>query len=153
MLLSRPDAAVFYSEDEGVTWCYSHCAPFAPFKAHRTATLADGTVVCWMTSHGKLRASWSRDGGKTWALGEDGKPWPLDLDAYGYPGGCVLEDESIFAVYYDAANQQQRTTVWGIRFRIDAETDRMEILPAPGAAKASDAGVVSDGELDVDAMK
>ena len=153
MLMTRLDAAVFYSEDMGENWRYSHCAPFAPFKAHRTATLSDGTVVCWMTSCGTLRASWSRDGGRTWALDEEGKPWPLDLDAYGYPGGCVLEDESVFAVYYDAANRQQRTTVWGIRFRIDREADRLEILPAPGAAHDAGETVVTRGELDVEAMK
>ena len=133
MLLSRLDAAVLYSANGGQSWHLSHQAPFAPLKAHRTSVLADGTVVCWMTSNGVLRVSWSTDEGATWTTGEDGLPLALDTDFYGYPGGFQMADESVLVVYYDAANRQQRTGVWLIRFQLDAGRKRMEILPAPGA--------------------
>jgi len=115
--------------------------------------LADGTVVCWMTSNGVLRVSWSTDGGDTWTTGEDGLPLALDADFYGYPGGFLMADESVLVVYYDAAHQQQRTGVWLIRFRLDAGRKRMEIVPAPGAeADAADATLPGSEELDADAV-
>jgi hypothetical protein len=153
MLMTRLDAAIFYSDDTGRTWSFSHHAPFAPLKAHRTATLPDGTVACWMTSHGTLRVSWSRDGGGTWVVGDDGKPLSLDPEAYGYPGGAVLADDSIYVVYYDAANKQQRTTVWAIRFRIDLKTDRLEMLPVAGEGRQRKESSRTPGEIDVDQMK
>ena len=153
MLLSRLDAAVLYSANGGQSWQLSHQAPFAPLKAHRTSVLADGTVVCWMTSNGVLRVSWSTDGGDTWTTGEDGLPLALDADFYGYPGGFLMADESVLVVYYDAAHQQQRTGVWLIRFRLDAGRKRMEIVPAPGAdADAADATLPGSEELDADAV-
>ena len=78
MMLSRLDAAVLYSADGGQSWQLSHQAPFAPLKAHRTSVLADGTVVCWMTSNGKLRVSWRTDCGNTWMTGDDGLRLALD---------------------------------------------------------------------------
>eukprot|EP01052_Picozoa_sp_SAG31_P061776 SAG31_NODE_20832_length_564_cov_1.331183_1_plen_82_part_10 len=48
MLTARPDAAIFYSCNEGLNWQFSHHAPFAELKPSRLAMLADGTVVCWM---------------------------------------------------------------------------------------------------------
>ena len=42
---------------------FSHCAPFAPVKPTRFRRLADGAIVCWMTSSGRLCASWSVDEG------------------------------------------------------------------------------------------
>ena len=80
MMLSRLDAAVLYSDDRGVSWSLSHHAPLAPLKTHRTAVLDDGTVVCWTTSQGKLRVSWSTDSGRTWRLDDEGNPFALDPD-------------------------------------------------------------------------
>ncbi len=95
--------ALFYSEDEGRTWEFSHCAPFAPLKPSRLVVLSDGTLVCWMTSNGKLSASFSCDGGEHWHVEPStGKPHMLDPEFYGYPGGTLLDDESIYITYYDA---------------------------------------------------
>jgi len=154
MLITRLDAAIFHSEDEGRTWRFSHCAPFAPLKPSRFACLRDGAIVIWMTSHGRLRASWSTDNGHTWRVGADGKPFALDPEHYGYPGGFLMSDESVFVVYYDGANRQQRTGVWGIRFRIDDEREHLETLPAPGggtAPRGSGAQVAPGRDLDADA--
>ena len=35
------------------------------------------------------------------------------------------EDETVVCVYYDAANEQRRTSVWGIRFRIDDDREAL----------------------------
>lgn len=153
LLITRLDAAIFYSEDNGAHWRFSHHAPFAPLKPTRFALLRDGVVVCWMTSRGTLRASWSTDGGETWRVDAGGHAFPLDPDHYGYPGGFLMRDESVYAVYYDAANLQRRTGVWAIRFRIADDRESLGILPAPGAPRAADApGTPGDEERDVDAM-
>lgn len=95
--------AVFYSTNEGLSWEFSHCAPFAPLKPSRLVVLSDGTVVCWMTANGKLSASFSCDRGEHWHVDPStGKPHQLDPEFYGYPGGTLLHDESICIVYYDA---------------------------------------------------
>ena len=39
------------------------------------------------------------------------------------------EDETVVCVYYDAANEQRRTSVWGIRFRIDDDREALRLLP------------------------
>ena len=39
------------------------------------------------------------------------------------------EDETVVCVYYDAANSQRRTSVWGIRFRIDDDREALRLLP------------------------
>ena len=39
------------------------------------------------------------------------------------------EDETVVCVYYDAANEQRRTSVWGIRFRIDDGREALRLLP------------------------
>ena len=117
--------------------------------------LSDGVLVCWMTANGKLSASFSCDGGEHWHINpRTGKPHMLDPECYGYPGGVLLDDESICVVYYDAvrcrahsfqlplctpppekdwfvrqANEQQRTSVWNLRFRVSAARDALEVLP------------------------
>ncbi|MBH06177.1 MAG: hypothetical protein CMJ20_07625 [Phycisphaeraceae bacterium] len=152
MLMTRLDAAVFYSDDGGQTWRFSHHAPFAPFKAHRTTVLSDGTVVCWMTSRNILRVSWSADGGVTWKTDDDGLAFPL-ADRYGYPGGCVLPDGSILVVYYDTCGHQCRTNVWALRFDISKDRSQAVRFPAPIDTKPSTtAPSAGDHELDVDAM-
>jgi hypothetical protein len=40
--------------------------------------------------------------------------------------------EILVAIADDAANDQQRTSVWGLRFRVSAARDAIEILPAAG---------------------
>ena len=39
------------------------------------------------------------------------------------------EDETVVCVYYDAANEQRRTSVWGIRFRIGDDREALRLLP------------------------
>lgn len=152
ILITRLDGAIFYSEDEGVSWRYSHKAPFN-VKAPHLVLLKDGTLVCFLTSYGTLRASWSCDEGKTWKLAEDGKPFSLDPEFYGYPGGFLMEDESIFVVYYDGQNKQRRTGIWSIRFRINDRRDNLIILPAPGTSENLHTDKIErQGELDVDKM-
>jgi hypothetical protein len=131
ILITRPDGAIFYSEDEGKTWQYSH-TPFpkgARVKTPRFKMLSDGTLVCVMTAYGQLRLSWSTDEGKTWNTDDKGKPLRLDGSAYGQPGICLLEDESMVTSYYDGANAQQRTNVWALRLRINDDRRGYTLLP------------------------
>jgi len=140
ILITRLDGAVFYSHDLGVSWKYSHKTPFN-IKAPHLILLKDNTLVCLLTSNGHLSVSWSRDEGKTWKLDGDGKPFCLDHECYGYPGGFVMEDESIFVVYYDGVNNQRRTGVWGLRFRVDEARKSVALLPAPGVTADNPGGL------------
>lgn len=166
MLITRPDAAIFYSQDNGKSWTMSHHAPaLAPLKASRLCCLHDGTIVCWATSHERLCATFSTDGGETWHVNREGLPPALDPDHYGYPGGFSDADGNITCVYYDAANQQRRTGVWLVRFRVNARRTGIDLLAAatapqpPAPADKSDrteslpeSSTKQHEELDVEAM-
>ncbi|MFH1614248.1 MAG: sialidase family protein [Planctomycetota bacterium] len=163
ILLTRPDGAIFYSQDQGRTWEYSHKPAWDDADPNRTTdkvksprliVLDDGTLVCYFTGHGVLAVSWSTDEGLTWHNEADGKPYLLDPDAYGYPGGCLMKDGSVFVVYYDATHKQQRTIVWGIRLKINDARDSFEVLPAPGVKEPGkiDDAAKTKGTLDVDVM-
>ena len=131
ILITRPDGAIFYSDDDGKTWTYSH-TPFpqgARVKTPRFKVLSDDTLVCVMTAYGQLRISWSTDAGETWFTDAQGRPLLLDGGAYGQPGFCVLEDESMVTAYYDGANAQQRTSVWALRLRINKDRRGYTLLP------------------------
>ena len=75
---------------------------------------------------------------------------------YGYPGGCVLEDESILTVYYDACGDQTRTEIWAMRFWISGDRTRVERWPAPVDVAWSPtmppAASSGHDEIDADAM-
>jgi len=141
VLITRPDGAVLMSDDEGKTWPkrvktgVKMCAP------HLVLQRA-GTLVCVYGPGppGGLQAIFSSDGGETWVTAgpgnEDGSRvgFMIDPTVYGYPGACELPDGSIYCVYFDAANNQQATGVWAIRFRVTADKKGIELLPVPGAS-------------------
>ena len=122
LLVTRPDSALFYSSDEGKTWTESgRIVEGGTFKAPWMCTLRDGTVVCAATWSG-LRVFISKDAGKRWT-----PPIPLDTSSYGYPGGFLLEDDSILISYTQRGNAPSR--IYVIRFKVNDARDGIEILP------------------------
>ena len=89
--------------------------------------LQDGTVVCVATLEG-LRAFLSRDAGQSWTAAI-----PLDTSSYGYPGGLLLEDESILISYTQRSTAPSRLYV--IRFAVNQDRTGIEWLPAGSAGK------------------
>jgi len=125
ILGTRPDIAVFYSSDEGVTWTESgRIAASVTFKAPWMCVLRDGTVVCVATI-GNLRVFVSKDNGQTWS-----GAIPLDTSSYGYPGGFLMEDESILTSY--TLRGAAPTSLFVIRFKVNEARDGIEILPVGG---------------------
>ena len=124
LMVTRPDGAVLFSKDQGVTWTESSSklVPRPKFKAPQIFVLRDETVVA-VATWGNMRVWISRDAGESWS-----PPMPLDQSVYGYPGGLVLADESILVSYCESGRAPNR--VYVIRFRVnDARTgiERMRI--------------------------
>jgi len=123
IMVTRPDGAVLYSTDDGVSWHESgvQAAPQGVLKATQLFVLPDETLVMVATL-GNLRVWISRDNGRTWT-----KDIPLDSSCYGYPGGFLMDDESIMISYCQDGKAPNR--VYIIRFRINQARDDIELLP------------------------
>lgn len=105
ILITRPDGAVFFSEDQGNSWSDSGKRVIPPgspkFKAPQLVVLSDGTVVAIATCGG-LRAWISKDNGQSWT---GGKGIPLDTSSYGYPGSFILEKDNSILLPYCASGR------------------------------------------------
>ncbi len=129
MLVTRPDGAVFYSHDQGVTWEESEARGVPPgspkFKAPQLVVLDDGTVVTIATC-GNLRVWISTDQGATWS-----DQIPLDTSSYGYPGSWILRssDQSILVPYCASGRAPNRTYL--ARFQVNQQRDGIRLLPVP----------------------
>ncbi|MAE63137.1 MAG: hypothetical protein CMJ18_02590 [Phycisphaeraceae bacterium] len=132
IMVSRPAGAVHYSEDCGVTWHASDVTvkKGGPImRAPQVYVLSDGTVVVLATWHVfevgpdlPYLCGWiSRDGGATWTDGQ-----ALDTSSYGYPGGFVMQDESIFICY--CASAQPPNRVYVMRLRVNERRDAFELM-------------------------
>ena len=122
-MVTRPDGGVLFSEDGGMTWVDSGntVVQAGKFKAPQLFVLEDGTVVAVATL-GNLRVWLSSDNGLSWT-----KDLPLDTSVYGYPGGLILEDESILVSYCESGRAPNR--VYIIRFRVNRSRSGIELLP------------------------
>lgn len=126
ILVTRPDGAVFYSSDSGVTWKDSGQrvvrAGSPKFKAPQLVVLGDGTVVAIATC-GNLRVWISTDNGSTWS-----DNIPLDTSSYGYPGSWILDDDESILLPYCASGRAPNR-VYLVRFRVNASRTGIELLP------------------------
>ena len=75
-----------------------------------------------MATLGNLRVWLSSDNGLSWT-----NDLQLDASVYGYPGGLLLEDESILVSYCESGRAPNR--VYVIRFRVDTSRTGIELLP------------------------
>jgi hypothetical protein len=123
VLVTRPDSGIFFSDDDGISWIESgRIINTGVLKAPRLFVLQDSTLVCVTTYQGHLSVFLSRDGGINWT-----PEIPLDPSCYGYPGGCILEDESLLISYCESGKAPNR--VYVIRFRVNPARDGIEFLP------------------------
>ena len=133
IMATRPDGGVLYSKDRGVTWVDSGrtVKKHGPtFRAPQLFVLKDGTLVAVATWHVEgigngvpHLCGWvSRDSGMTWSQGI-----ALDTSCYGYPGGCMMKDESIMISYCESGKAPNR--VYVMRIRVNAARDGIELLP------------------------
>jgi len=130
ILVTRPDSGVFFSSDVGQTWTESgQITDEGTFKAPWMCVLKDGTLVCVATV-GNLRVFISKDAGKTWT-----RSLPLDESSYGYPGGLLMEDESILVSYTHRGAAPSR--IYVLRFAVNEARDGIEILPVGDIARGT----------------
>lgn len=121
-LITRPDGGYFFSSDQGETWKYAgRLVTHGKFKAPRLFVLKDGTVVCVCT-YSNLRVFLGRNNGTDWS-----EPIPLDTSSYGYPGGVLLDDESMQVSY--CSSGRSPNSLYVLRFRVNAERDGIDLLP------------------------
>lgn len=129
ILVTRPDGAVFRSEDEGVTWADTSSRIVSPgsgkFKAPQLIVLKDGTVIAVATWR-NLRVWISTDDGQSWS-----KDIPLDTGSYGYPGSFILDDDESILLPYCASGRAPNR-VYLARFRVNASRTGIELLPVHG---------------------
>ncbi|MDP6555423.1 MAG: sialidase family protein [Pirellulaceae bacterium] len=126
ILITRPDGAVFYSNDKGVTWIDSGSRVVPPaspkFKAPQLIVLRDGTIVAVATC-GNLRIWISTDHGKTWS-----KNRSLDTSSYGYPGSWILDDDQSILLPYCASGRAPNR-IYLVRFQINEARTGIRLLP------------------------
>ena len=131
VLVTRPDGALFFSSDAGVTWTESGAlVESGRVKAPRLFVLSDGTVVCVCTYEGRLHGFLSTDHGVTWT-----PPLSIDPSAYGYPGGVLLEDDTLLVSYCSAGQAPNR--VYVARLGVTAGRDGLVVLPVGGGGGLS----------------
>ena len=121
-LITRPDGGWFTSNDEGLTWqLQGQLVTSGKFKAPRVFVLKDGTIVCVCTWR-NLQVFIGKNSGAAWS-------GPLDLDSssYGYPGGTLLEDDSMLVSY--CSSGKAPNSIHLIRFQVNADRSGIELLP------------------------
>lgn len=142
IMATRPDGGLLFSKDQGVSWVDSNrtIKRHGPtFRAPQLLVLKDGTVVALATWHvfkvGRgvphLCAWISRDQGQTW-----NRPgFALDISSYGYPGACLMQDESIMISYCESGKAPNR--VYVMRIKINDARDGVDFLPIDTKIKIS----------------
>jgi len=124
ILVTRPDGAVFFSDDRGVNWSDSgtRIVKQGRFKAPQVIVLRDGTVV--------VVATWRNLG--VWISKDHGRTWtgniPLDPSSYGYPGSYILAPDQTILLPYCASGRAPNR-VYLVRFRINAARNAIQLLP------------------------
>jgi hypothetical protein len=122
-LVSRPDGAYFYSADRGRTWTQQgRLVEKSVFKAPRVFVLSDGAIVCACT-YRHLQVFVGRAEGA-----ERTGPLNLDETSYGYPGGILLDDESMLVSYNSSGLAPN--SLYVLRFRLNKERNAIQLLPA-----------------------
>ena len=121
VLTTRPDGAVFVSDDQGVSW--EEIAKVGPdnFYAPSMAKLADDTIVCTVGGAGGQSVLLSSDGGQEWS-----DAITVDPSVYGYGKVFRDSDESILLSYVQSGRTPNRC--WLVRFRVNAQRDGITLL-------------------------
>jgi hypothetical protein len=138
VLMARSRGVIAWSDDLGATWTKPAPFGFMMFEPG-LLVLHDGTLVCihgsYTKGHAGLRVILSPDGGATWIAPAQDYGFLLD-DTYGYARGIELPDGSVYVAYIQSGGHDPRdaetNAVLAVRFRIRADHDGIDILPATG---------------------
>ena len=146
VLISRRTGPVYWSGDQGRTWSEPVEFGVEIFDPH-FAVLAGGVLACFHGSYNGrgLRVIVSPDGGSTWRGPKDKIGYAVDPSVYGYSHPMVLPDGTVYLVYLHTGGHRphdaRTEAIWGLRVRVNARADGIEILPAPGSRSAGGGNV------------
>ena len=108
------------SDDGGRTWTTCHTTVMQGYPGHLTR-LTDGQLLC---VYGRRRPPYgeyaciSRDGGRTWDIENEIHLAAATSGDLGYPASAQLADGSILTVYYQIAQQGEKTCLMATRWRL-----------------------------------
>ena len=108
------------SSDGGKTWATCHTTRMQGYPPHLIA-LKDDALLC---VYGRRRppfgeyACVSRDGGATWDIENEVRLAAATSGDLGYPASTEMADGSILTVYYQIAQQGERTCLMATRWRL-----------------------------------
>jgi sialidase-1 len=140
VLVTRPEADVCWSDDNGRTWTEPLSLGLRLFEPGLLA-LRDGTLLCLHGSYaaGGLACMFSRDQGQTWLIPEADRGFAVDPSVYGYGKGIELPDGSVYVVYINTGGHKSKDAmsngIWAIRLRVREDGEGLDLLPVPGAGQ------------------
>ena len=108
------------SRDAGKTWTPCHTTPMQGYPPH-LIRLKDDTLVC---VYGRRRppfgeyACISRDAGQTWDIENEIRLAAATSGDLGYPASTEMADGSILTVYYQIAQEGEKTCLMATRWRV-----------------------------------
>lgn len=108
------------STDGGRTWTPARATGLLGYPPH-LIKLRDGTLVCVYgrrVQHYGEYACLSRDGGRTWDVGNEIKLAGAMNGDLGYPASTELGDGSILTVYYQIHQSGEKTCLMGTHWRV-----------------------------------
>lgn len=103
------------SDDQGITWTTLHQTSIWGYPPHLIRLQNNWLMVTYGRRKPPYseRATISCDNGQTWETTQELSLCDaLDADL-GYPASVELNDGSIYTVYYQKANQNEKTCLWG----------------------------------------
>ena len=138
VLVTRRNGDVFWSDDGGRAWTDAAETGMELYDPHLLVT-SNGVLACFHGSYtaGGIRVILSPDGGATWHGPGDHFGYRVDSSVYGYSHPMLLPDGTVYLVYLHTGGHigaDPRTeALWGLRVRVCAGADGIDILPAPGS--------------------
>lgn len=128
VLITRSEASVSFSKDNGYTWTEPRNLPTRIFDPW-LLTLRDGKLLSIHGSYQRpqrgLRALISADGGRTWNGAGSNYGFTVDPTAYGYSRGVEMPDGSIFIVYQGTGGHTtedaRSMSIYGMRLRVSRD--------------------------------
>ncbi|MBL8291397.1 MAG: exo-alpha-sialidase [Bryobacterales bacterium] len=137
VLITRSEAAVSFSKDNGRTWTEPRNLPTRIFDPW-LLTLRDGKLLSIHGSYQRpqrgLRALISNDGGRTWNGAGPNYGFTVDPTVYGYSRGVELPDGSLYIVYQatggHTTEDARSMSIYGMRLRVNKDGRGITTLPA-----------------------
>ena len=108
------------SSDGGKTWTTCHTTPIQGYPPH-LLRLRDGTIVCAYSRRRRPYGEYaciSRDGGRTWDIGNEIQLAAATSPDLGYPSTIEMADGVLLTVYYQIDKQGEKPCLMATRWQL-----------------------------------